>query len=672
MIATRLAGIGGASPAVVDDSSIPAAGDLVSVGSTSLSDDLVTDDLGPWGRRIHRKGRCTRVVSGSRPESIWGAAELYLDKLGIRHYGPDPIWISTPKRLNSLRVRDTTELPDMRHIRMSNWWKPNGLEYGVPGLALLWDRAGMEYDSHTFGKLLTVDSFDLYPRIRPTYDGVETTPTEEQIASCSRWQPCMHYTDDLADALEAAVLESLESYEMVQVSVCDGGGYCDCDECLADVAAAGGEVAAYSRQYHALLVEVARRVSGTHPDAMVVGLSYGLAAGLPESPLPGNVILLNLSLRPGDPASALPGYDDSVAAWRGAAKIGIYDRHHGTRSVHPRILTSHISRCLQATGAELTVMEGSPSWGLHLAQYWILRQLSWNIDANVGDLWRQWANDLFGPAAGHILDYAAALERLTWTAVTPPPSGLGAYVSQLEPGPGQLDAVADADAAINSAAAVDGLSDQEAERIEIIRTAWDVPKTLITWSNSELPPSPADEAAFWDRFTAVENDDRTMWRTSVGELRVSVAKAVDYAARHLSEYEGQTVSGPETPVPYTWVQLDLGSAISWRVDWISTRGALPGRARLLLADAAGAIVSVGRWRADSTQWLVYIGDHYAERDVPWDVIQAALVVCAGGWRMFINGRQIAAGVDELRIPEKYMTRTEGDETVTDITWRALP
>ena len=671
MLSVRLADLGGATPVVVDDSSIPATGDLVSIGITSLSDDLNTDDLGPWGRKIHRSGRCTRIVSGSRQESIWGAAELYLDKLGIRHYGPNPIWISKPKSMTSLHVTNSSQVPDMNHVRMSNWWKPDDLEYGVPGLSMLWDRSGMEYDSHTFGKLLTIDSFDLYPTIRPTYDGVETTPTEEQIALCSRWQPCMHYTSDLADALMPAVSASLESYEMVQVSVNDNGGYCDCDECQDDIAVAGDEVTAYSKQYHALLAEIAGRVAAEHPAATVVGLAYDRVAGLPQVRLPDNVLILNLQLRPGDPTSPLPNYDNLADEWREKVGIGIYDRFHGSGSVHPRILTSHISRCFRSARPKALVMEGSPSWGLNLAQNWILRQLSWDIDADVDGLWLQWAIDLFGPASGRILDYVAALERLTWATTNPPPSGLGNYRSQLEPGPGQLEAVADASAAIAAAGAVDGLSGEESERIEIIRTAWDVPKTLVTWSNSETPPTPADEAAFWDRFAAIEADDRTIWRTSLDALRSGVQDAVDYAARRTSEYEWPVKLGPVTPTPYTWTDVDLGESSSWRIDWTSIRGNTPGRARLLAADDAGNIVSIGRWSADGDQWLVYIEDHYVETSFRCDEIFATFIAEESGWRMFINGRQIIGGSDQLRLPTKFMSRPDGDEQMLGVTWRSL-
>ena len=384
MVAYQLGRADGIACRVVTDDAVPDSGYLISVGDTTLSADVDTDHLGSFGRSLSHSGRCMRVVAGSHPEAIWGAADLFLGRCGIRHYGPDQLWVSTPDRISSLPRCDVTETPDIEHFSMSNVWKPNTLPYQI---YKFWERRAMEHDSHTFGLFLTEASFVDFPDITPTYDGKDVVPDAAQIASCAKWQPCMHFTKTLADALMPAILRSLKTYDDVQVSVNDAGGYCRCDLCAADVAAAGGSldgywtesIPGYSAQYHKLITEISKRVRDVRPDARVVGLSYAQVAGMPTSPFPDNVDLINTVERPISALSVEQNYESRIADWSAIAGWSLYDRMHGWEMVHPGIMTTHLQKCLAANPPRHLVMEGSPSWGLFLAQPYILSRLAWAI-----------------------------------------------------------------------------------------------------------------------------------------------------------------------------------------------------------------------------------------------------------------------------------------------------
>lgn len=677
MVAYQLGRVNGTAYSVVTDDAVPDDGYLISIGDTALAADVDTVALSSFGRSLSRSGRCLRVVAGSQPEAIWGAADLFLDRCGIRHHGPDPLWVSTPKRFSSLPSGDVSEVPDLGHFTMSNIWKPNTLPYQT---YKFWGRRSMEHDSHSFGRLLTEQSFIDYPDITPTYDGVDTVPTAEQIASCSGWQPCMHFAETLADALMPAILTSLETYNDVQVSINDMGGYCECDLCAADAVAAGGSLSGwwtesipgYSAQYHALLTEIRARLNATNPTARVVGLAYAQVAGSPTAPLADGIDLLNTVERPISTNSVEPDYANRVAAWSALAGWSVYDRMHGWDMVHPSIMTTHLKDCFTANPPRHLVMEGSPSWGLMLAQPYILSRLSWNLGVSVPGLWRQWATDLFGAASQHMLNYVEALEALTWTAADPPPTW-DSYRSQLAPGTGQIDAVDAASAALSAAQATDGLDSDTQARLAIIAAAWDVPATLIAWANSETPPSAEDEAAFWTRFAAVEADNRTLWRTSVDDLLAGVAQAVDFTARRLSEYDWPVIYSEANPSTGEFVNLD-GVGPSWRMDWTTTRGATPGRARINLRPELGDDYLVaGRWRAETWQLLVYIGDadpNYQECSVDRATVECSLVVTADRWRFFVDGRQVLGADEPVITPTRYFIETTGDEHVTDLIVRS--
>jgi hypothetical protein len=563
---------------------------------------------------------------------------------------------------------------------MCKAWKPNTLPYAIWPM---WDRFEMEHTSHSFGSLLTEQSFTDYPDITSSYDGVDTAPTAGQITSASGWQPCMHYTSTLADALMPAILASLKTHGSIQVSVCDAGGYCKCDECRADIVAAGGDpdgywtetIPGYSAQYHALLVEILARVRKVRPAARVVGLAYAQVAGLPSSPLPDGIDLLNTVERPAAPVSNDADYSDRVVSWSDLSGWSVYDRLHGSESVHPCLIADHYSDCLKMNTPRQLVIEGSPSWGLQLAMPYMLARLSWDVDASVPGMWRQWADDLFGNASGHVLDYVAALEKLTLAAVTYPPAQHSDMRGQLAPGPGQLDAVEDATAALEAARATDGLTDDQAARLSIIATAWDVPKTLMTWSNSEKAPTAADEAGFWKRFAGVEADNRTLWRFSLDGLRTWIRRAVDYSARRLSGYNFPVVY--EAAKPHTGRFVDLPSlGANWRIDWTTTRGRTSGQARINLHGADGVYFVVGRWRAETWQWLAYVGSlvdpHYQEANVNDATVECALVVADGWWRVFVDGRQLMGAQEEVVLPTRYFIQLTGDEAITDLVVRTQP
>jgi hypothetical protein len=681
-LADELERVNGVSYSVVSDAEIPADGYLISVGGTTIASDLDTSSLGYWGRSLSRNGRCLRVVSGSRPESIWAAVDLFLERCGICHYGPDPLFVASPSVIGSLPSGNVAQVPDIEGVTIGNIWKPNTLTLDTPGISLLWERDPFEHAVHSFGALLTTQDFIDHPNITPTYDGVDTAPTAEEITSAAGWQPCMHYTDDLADALMPAVLASLANHEAIQISPCDSGGYCECDECAADIVAAGGSVSedwstsipGYSAQYHALLEEILERSRVSYPNCRVVGLAYANVGAIPASPLSDGISLLNTIERPLSARSQDEDYEDRIADWSTAAEWSLYDRMHGSKMSHPGIVTDHLQSCLAANTPRDLMVESSPSWGLMLAQPYILHRLSWDVNVNVAALWRQWAVDLFGAASEHMLAYVDALERLSWLSTTPPPVWRD-YRSQLAPRPGQVDVVDEADAALAAAMATSGLNDDTVDRLGIISAAWDVTATLIRWSNSETPPNAEDEAAFWARFEAnVVSDNRTLWRTDNDALRSWVRVAVDYAARRLSEFDCNVDYSAASPASGEFIDLPaLGS--DWRIDWTSTRGSVPGQSRLQIRPAGSDAVIAGRWRSYTDQVLVYLqieSSSYQEIGDGSAVLDFSLIHNADGWRFFVNGRQLMSGSETLFTPTRYFISLTGDESVSDLVVRSNP
>jgi hypothetical protein len=107
--------------------------------------------------------------------------------------------------------------------------------------------------------------------------------------------------------------------------------------------------------------------------------------------------------------------------WLSVAGIyGNHDWHQGNGYLIPRIYSGYWSRFMRhlKTKTSFTYQhaETYPNFGLDGAKSYVLAQTWWNPGVDTAALWRQFCDDMFGPAAGPMFEYFATLEKL-WTSL---------------------------------------------------------------------------------------------------------------------------------------------------------------------------------------------------------------------------------------------------------------
>jgi hypothetical protein len=185
----------------------------------------------------------------------------------------------------------------------------------------------------------------------------------------------------------------------------------------------------------------------------------------------------------------------------------------------PRSYTHYYSqfvRAVKASGAQdmYQALEYYPNWGLDGPKYYIINRLGWDPDLDVDMLWKQFSDDMFGPASAPMDDYFQTLESM-WTYmdnVEGPERKMYRWTTVFKTDAKSMAMIQQARADLGKAASIAITPDQKA-RIELFSKTFHLSEMLFDLAASPtLKQSQLD--AIEKYFAAnIENDPMTLYST---------------------------------------------------------------------------------------------------------------------------------------------------------------
>jgi hypothetical protein len=268
------------------------------------------------------------------------------------------------------------------------------------------------------------------PEIYPIVKGERYIP---KAATDQKWNPCFS-EPKLLDAAEETVIEYYRAHPdhlWYSFGIQDSHVMCECPRCAAFVKPHVerdpklGRVAACSELFWRFMNALAERLEEKLPGKCIEGLAYSMTRLPPPFKLHRNIVVFtNLHIAELDADPYMKPEADGITPldrWLSVAGIyGNHDWHQGNGYLIPRIYSGYWSRFMRhlKTKTPFTYQhaETYPNFGLDGAKSYVLAQTWWNPDVDTTALWRQFCDDMFGPAAGPMFDYFATLEKL-WTSL---------------------------------------------------------------------------------------------------------------------------------------------------------------------------------------------------------------------------------------------------------------
>ena len=407
----------------------------VHLGRTELVEKL----LGPELEKLDQDGFIIRgmngnlLIAGPTPWAAgFGAYAFLEDHCGVRWYLPGEVGEFIPRRetLTFVHIDDTQEpVYLMRLFSGINTYSARD-RFGRP-LSTGWRECnrirGRYQFHHNLWKLLNPEVYGAeHPDWFPFVDGQRRPPKKN---SSSGWQPCMTSEGGIEQIIQNIITYFDEHPEENSVSIApnDGGGYCNCPDCLAlseNVGSPGELDENRSRLFWRFANRIAEGVAKKHPDKIIGTLAYSYS----KSPYEG------LKLHP----NIMPFYVGTTASYRNpeakaerladierwsqtARQFGIYEWYFGSGYSIPVPYSRFLAESLRYAhdhGATALYSEVYPNWGLDGYKVWVFSKLLWNPDRDVESLIADFCTNYFAEAAVPMRKYIDLCETLGEQRVT--------------------------------------------------------------------------------------------------------------------------------------------------------------------------------------------------------------------------------------------------------------
>jgi hypothetical protein len=378
---------------------LPEGKNVIAVGDTRF---LTAEDrarLTGEGRAalVRRMGRVI-VIAGAPINGSWDGPYFSVAKFldlcaGVRFYGPEDPWISTPKA-KEIRVNE------LNYYRR---WPFAGLEVGYEKRNVEWLRMnanrGTMRATHALAPIFNPSKYaKTHPEIYEMRRG------ERRIPTGLTWNPCLSAAalPDLAMEHVRERRKANPTLTYVSFGVQDCAFDCECPECQASVKRHNGS---YSNLYYAFLNKVAQECRKEFPGLYLTAYVYSNVRTPPVGMrIESNIVVdcVIKSYRFVDPAwleyekGRSKAFSDLGASW------AVHDWCFS--DVSPRSYMRAYASFLQwaaQNGMVGAVVEISSeeNWYLEGPKYWLLMQLMQDPYQDVDQLLRQYCDDLYGPAS---------------------------------------------------------------------------------------------------------------------------------------------------------------------------------------------------------------------------------------------------------------------------------
>ena len=341
------------------------------------------------------------IIAGKTPQgtnyAIWDFLKRFT---GYRDFGPTQIYKIIP-------TLENIKLPENLNIKE----EPSFITWTNAGF---YGGNGGFYRSWRTTLLATHNLFNIYPPSKyakehpeyyPIIKGERFIPKENMDGT---WQPCVSNPDLVPIAIEYAKDYFKKKPEMMglPVGVNDGGGDCQCPECLK-------LKEKYGNQYIPFYNSIGRELKKVFPDKLVNFIAYGRIC---------SVVPKNIKLEPNlyvEIASGLRNNMENLRKWKeaGAQNIGIYDYLYGTGYVIPRYYPHIIGNAWKKAYKDFGLKGG---WIESFIQVWlydapkqyVLNELAWDINKNIDDLLNDYFSNFYKESAKPMKDFFDKIEEI--------------------------------------------------------------------------------------------------------------------------------------------------------------------------------------------------------------------------------------------------------------------
>ena len=160
-----------------------------------------------------------------------------------------------------------------------------------------------------------------------------------------------------------------------------------------------------------------------------------------------------------------------------------------------------------------THTEGYPNWGLDGPKLYIHGRIHWDPDVDVRLIWRQFADDMFGPAAGPMHEYFATLEELWISLNNDVERKLNRWPTQFNTRPAQRQTILDCRVLLDRAADL-AETHQQKQRIGLFSKTFKLSEYLFRMATKkEVTQAEVDEVLKYTK-TVIMPDPMTVYRQS--------------------------------------------------------------------------------------------------------------------------------------------------------------
>jgi hypothetical protein len=525
------------------DATTPDGKLILALGRTRWVADEELEPLDAHGFLIRRKGNVV-VLTGGTPQATLWAAVHFLDRFaGVRFYMPGDLFTSVPRQPpGPIGAIDIREEPYVRSCTITGMHNDYHREKPWTARVAADRRRGGSHQHNMFARFDPARYAERNPEIYPILEDKRYLPKRGDRF----WQPCLSEPRLVDAAVDSALRYFKENpdAEYVGFSVEDGKQFCECDRCLTDweqekrrLIAEGhdpeeaGETALnviHSTLYWTFLNRTAARLEQQLPEhgidraKLIVGLVYSRARHNPGIKLHPNVLawfvfkwsdgLIDQRLIPQpDGSYRLGRIDDWLSV---ASHIGHHDWAHGKGILIPRIYTGLVSesfRLFQPHDLIYLHTEGYPNWGLDGPKLYVHSRIWWNPQVDVRAIWRDFCDDMFGPASEPMHNYFSTLEQLWISLNHDTERKLNRWWSQFDTTPEQRATIAHCRALLDKAAALAETPEQE-QRIDLFSKSFRLSEYLFALAATEKVTRDEVDEVLQYAETVIRPDPMTVYR----------------------------------------------------------------------------------------------------------------------------------------------------------------
>jgi hypothetical protein len=365
-------------------------------------------DKGPAGREqyVLRSHPAGLYAIGVGDLAVRHAVWDLLYRLGHRQFFPGPKWEVVPSRRDLAIAVDTNQTPD--YLVRNIWWGGGSVDYSHKAYAA-WrernrtDSAFVLNTGHAYDAIIQRfhDVFSAHPEYLGLLDG-QRQSSKLCISNPSVRELVVRYAIDY--------FRKHPESDSVSVEPSDGGGWCECAQCVA--------LGSPSDRALTLANEVSAALEKDWPGKYVGLYAYHLHSPPPKIRARPRVIVSVATsfLRKGWTV------DEVIAGWhkQGVAQFGIRDYyniwlwHHelpgGARGTDLKYLQETIPR-FAAMGARFMSAESGDCWGPNGLGYYLAARMMWDVKeaGRMGALRTDFLAAVYGPARGPMDQFYALI-----------------------------------------------------------------------------------------------------------------------------------------------------------------------------------------------------------------------------------------------------------------------